>query len=89
MADRAALTPSRRLTLALGLHQIPTWATTFYVPAVILDDATRDLRSTPAALLAGLSGALLGRTPVQTSRCANTMSALRSETLVTKTKDPK
>ncbi|TPG52284.1 MFS transporter [Roseomonas nepalensis] len=59
MPDQVGISLARRLTLALGVHQLLAWATTFYVPAVILREVTKDLGTTPAALLAGFSGALL------------------------------
>ncbi|MBL6459407.1 MFS transporter [Belnapia sp. T6] len=60
MPDPAEATPpTRRLTLSLGLHQLLAWATTFYVPAVIVGDVARDLGTSPSVLIAGFSGALL------------------------------
>ncbi len=59
MPERAACHLPRRLTLALGLHQLLAWATTYYAPAVILEDVARDLHASRATLLAGFSGALI------------------------------
>ncbi len=50
---------SRRLTVALGLHQLLAWGTTFYAPAVILEAVAGDLGATRTSLLAGFSGALI------------------------------
>lgn len=50
---------ARRLTLALGANQLISWATTFYLPAVIAGAAASDLRAAPAAVIGGFSWALL------------------------------
>ena len=57
MPDRAS--SARRLTLALGLHQLLAWATSFYLPAIVMGAAARDLGTAPEPLLAAFSGALL------------------------------
>ncbi len=49
----------RRLTLALGTSQLLSWATTFYLPAVVSNAAARDLGATHAAILGGFSWSLL------------------------------
>ena len=59
MPKQAADHLSRRLTVALGLHQVVAWGTTFYIPAVILDAVARDLGATRTSLLVGFSGALI------------------------------
>jgi predicted MFS family arabinose efflux permease len=50
---------SRGITLALGVNQLLSWATTFYLPAVVADPAARDLGVSKAAILGGFSWALL------------------------------
>ncbi len=49
----------RRLVFALGTNQLLSWATAFYVPAVIAGPAAQDIGITPAAALGGFSWALL------------------------------
>ena len=43
----------------LGTSQLLSWATTFYLPAVVSDPAARDLHATHGAILGGFSWALL------------------------------
>ena len=50
---------SRRLTIGLGTTQLISWATSFYMPAVIAVPAAADLGMSRFAILAGFSWALL------------------------------
>jgi hypothetical protein len=50
---------TRRLTLALGANQLLSWATSFYLPAVVARAAADDLGTSLAAVLGGFSWALL------------------------------
>lgn len=50
---------SRRLTIGLGTTQLISWATSFYMPAVIAAPAAADLGMSRFAILAGFSWALL------------------------------
>ena len=59
MPKQAADHLSRRLAVAVGLHQVLAWGTTFYVSAVVLDAVARDLGATRTSLLVGFSGALI------------------------------
>ncbi|HEV2676686.1 MAG TPA: MFS transporter [Aliidongia sp.] len=49
----------RRLTVALGATQLVSWATSFYMPAVVATPASADLGMSRLAILAGFSWALL------------------------------
>jgi len=49
----------RRLTFALGLTQLVSWAVSFYMPAVIAGPAAAELGMSRVAILAGFSWALL------------------------------
>ena len=50
---------ARRLSLGLGLSQMVSWGTSFYLPAVIAGIAARSLRVSEAAILGGFSWAVL------------------------------
>jgi hypothetical protein len=49
----------RRLTVALGTTQLVSWATSFYMPAVVTAPASAELGMSRFAILAGFSWALL------------------------------
>jgi MFS family permease len=49
----------RRLSLVLGFTQTLAWATTFYIPAVIVGAAATTLGTSPTVLLGGFSWSLL------------------------------
>jgi hypothetical protein len=51
--------PIRRLSWALGVNQLLSWATSFYVPAVITAAAAREMGVSAALLMGGFSWALL------------------------------
>jgi MFS family permease len=53
------MTPGRRLSLVLGFTQTLAWATTFYMPTVIVGPASIGLRASPTLLLGGFSWSLL------------------------------
>jgi MFS family permease len=54
------LTPlQRRLGIALGLTQVLSWATTFYIPATMIGAASESLGQSKAVLLGGFSWSLL------------------------------
>ncbi len=50
---------ARRLALVLGFTQTLAWATTFYIPAVIVGAAATTLGASPTVLLGGFSWSLL------------------------------
>jgi MFS family permease len=50
---------ARRLSLVLGFTQTLAWATTFYIPAVIIGAAAATLGTSPTVLLGGFSWSLL------------------------------
>jgi MFS family permease len=50
---------ARRLPLVLGFTQTLAWATTFYIPAVIIGAAATTLDTSPTVLLGGFSWSLL------------------------------
>ena len=49
----------RRLSLVLGFTQTLAWATTFYIPAVIIGAAAATVGASPTVLLGGFSWSLL------------------------------
>jgi hypothetical protein len=51
--------PVRRLAWALGANQLLSWATSFYVPAVIVGAAAAEMGVSTALLMGGFSCALL------------------------------
>ena len=51
--------PVRRLAWALGVNQLLSWATSFYVPAVIAGAAAAEMGVSTALLMGGFSCALL------------------------------
>lgn len=51
--------PPRRLGLALGVTQTLAWATTYYMPTVLVTPAARALHASPTVLLGAFSFALL------------------------------
>jgi hypothetical protein len=53
------MTASRRLAVVLGLTQTLAWATTFYLPAVIIAPAAATLHHSTTELLVGYSWSLL------------------------------
>ena len=53
------MTLANRLSLGLGLSQMISWGTTFYLPAVIAGIAARSLGVSEAAILGGFSWAVL------------------------------
>jgi MFS family permease len=53
------MTDARRLALVLGFTQTLAWATTFYIPAVIVGAASQTLGASPTLLLGGFSWSLL------------------------------
>ncbi|HET6184654.1 MAG TPA: MFS transporter [Acetobacteraceae bacterium] len=53
------MTLSRRLSLVIGLTQLISWATTYYVPAVVTGAASKSIGASPTALLGAFSWALL------------------------------
>jgi hypothetical protein len=53
------MSDSRRLALVLGVTQTLAWATTFYIPAVIVSAASSTLARSPTILLGGFSWSLL------------------------------
>ena len=53
------MTLASRLSLGLGLSQMISWGTTFYLPAVIAGIAARSLGISEAAILGGFSWAVL------------------------------
>jgi len=53
------MTDARRLSLVLGFTQTLAWATTFYIPAVIVGAAAKTLGESPTILLGGFSWSLL------------------------------
>ncbi len=54
------MTPlQRRLGLALGVTQVLSWATTFYIPATMIGAASESLGQSRAVLLGGFSWSLL------------------------------
>jgi len=53
------MTASRRLTLVLGVTQTLAWATTYYLPAVIVGPAAATLHRSTTELLVGYSWSLL------------------------------
>ena len=54
-----ALPLGRRLSLALGLTQTLAWATTFYLPAVLIRPVATATGLSPTLLVGGFSWALL------------------------------
>lgn len=55
----ASTLPARRLAISLGVVQLLSWATSFYVPAVIVGTAAAELGASTALLMGGFSWALL------------------------------
>jgi MFS family permease len=53
------MTDARRLSIVLGFTQTLAWATTFYIPAVIVGAAAKTLGESPTILLGGFSWSLL------------------------------
>ena len=53
------MSETRRLALVLGFTQTLAWATTFYIPAVIVGAAARTLGESQTVLLGGFSWSLL------------------------------
>jgi MFS family permease len=53
------MTSSHRLSIVLGFTQTLAWATTYYLPAVIVPPAAASLGRSPTALLGGYSWSLL------------------------------
>ena len=53
------MTESRRLSLVLGFTQTLAWATTFYIPAIIVGPAASTMGESPTILLGGFSWSLL------------------------------
>lgn len=53
------MSDARRLALVLGLTQTLAWATTYYIPAVIIGAAARTLGASQTLLLGGFSWSLL------------------------------
>jgi MFS family permease len=53
------MTASRRLALVLGFTQTLAWATTYYLPAVIVRPAAETLHRSTTELLVGYSWSLL------------------------------
>jgi MFS family permease len=53
------MSEARRLSLVLGFTQTLAWATTFYMPAVIIGAASSTLGESPTVLLGGFSWSLL------------------------------
>jgi MFS family permease len=53
------MSDARRLSLVLGFTQTLAWATTFYIPAVIIGAAATTLGESPTVLLGGFSWSLL------------------------------
>lgn len=53
------MTLAQRLAVVLGITQVVSWATTYYVPAVATGAVAQDLGASPAAVIGAFSAALL------------------------------